>query len=100
MTKQNNSKTTNFWFGFSIGGALIGGAIVMFGTKKGRETLRKMLDLTDNIEENIELLEKVVEEKLNKESGSVSNSSSSSNHSTLGNILDKIKILSPNSRLK
>ena len=52
MKKQNNTHPTNFWFGFAIGtlGAAI--AAYLMGTKKGRQNLRKFIELSENIEEN------------------------------------------------
>ncbi|MCX7881116.1 MAG: hypothetical protein N2482_01220 [Patescibacteria group bacterium] len=58
--KTNDShQTSNFWFGFSLGALFIIIGTMIFGTKKGRETLKKFLEISENFEENIsKILEK------------------------------------------
>ncbi len=44
----------NFWSGFALG-TLAGGAMLFaFTTKRGRNTVKKMLDNTETLEHNIE----------------------------------------------
>lgn len=97
MANQNNShKATNFWFGFSLGILTSGTAIYLFGTKNGRQTLRNLLELTENLEENIVNLADELEEISfgdNEESSKTKKIAS-----TIGTILDKVKSFSPLSK--
>ena len=43
---------SNFWSGFYLGMFLTAGGLYLFGTKKGRETVGKILDATENLEES------------------------------------------------
>ncbi len=56
MRKQNNNRTTNFWFGFSLGLTTAVSIIYLFGTKKGRESLKKLIEFSENLEENLSQL--------------------------------------------
>ncbi len=53
---MNNKKETshNFWSGFSLG--MIAGGVILYGvaTKKGRSTVKKILDNTETLEGNME----------------------------------------------
>lgn len=53
MQNQSN-KTNNFWFGFALGMTASTAALYFFGTKKGRENLRRFLDLTEDLEGSID----------------------------------------------
>lgn len=56
MENQKIPKTSNFWSGF-ISGAGVGVAIsFLFGTKKGRQFLKNLLELSENFEENLAAL--------------------------------------------
>ncbi len=53
MTKET-PHSDNFWSGFALG-SLAGGVILSaFATKRGRNTVKKMLDNTETLEHNIE----------------------------------------------
>jgi len=59
MINQKND-SHNFWSGYSAG--MISGAVLMFafGTKKGRETILKIIEHTDTVEHNIgDILERI-----------------------------------------
>lgn len=86
MSSQNNSKTSNFWFGFSLGIISMSALIYLFGTEKGRKNLKKILDLTENLEETINLL---------GEELTGTNIFNDDKKATLGSLLDKMKVLSP-----
>lgn len=68
--KNQNKPPSNFWFGFSLGiiAAVIAGYLV--GTKKGRELLKKIVDISehfpDKLPELITEIEKLFTDK-NKE---------------------------------
>ncbi|MEK7078981.1 MAG: hypothetical protein AAB929_02825 [Patescibacteria group bacterium] len=54
MPKISEHRVSNFWVGFSLG---IGGAVglaYLFGTKMGRNTVKKVLRFSENLEENLE----------------------------------------------
>ncbi len=101
MEKQNKHKASNFWLGFSLGGVTLGLGAFLFGTKKGREMLTKILHLTENLEENLIALEKYIEKELadNKDGIKDELKKTSENikndYSSLTGLLDKIKFLSP-----
>ena len=76
---SNDQKNSNhFWSGFSVG--MIAGGAILWGvaTKKGRETVKKVLNNTESLENNLEDIlimlqksnllgkEEVVEEKKKK----------------------------------
>lgn len=86
--EKNKQKVTNFWFGFSLGGLTIGLAAFLLGTKRGREILHKVLEMTENLDESILLLEKHFGKELENKDNSIS-------HTSLPSLLDKIKIFSP-----
>jgi len=93
MASQNNSKTSNFWFGFSLGIISMSALIYLFGTEKGRKNLKKILDLTENLEETINLLgEELTGTTIFNDD---KKDSSKKNTSTIGSLLDKMKVLSP-----
>jgi len=62
MLNQKNQKNNseNFWSGYSLG-VLSGGLLMYaFGTKKGRETLKKMLSQSETIEDNLSQLVELI----------------------------------------
>lgn len=61
MEKKNNYQLSNFWFGFVLGGISVLGLGYFFGTKKGRQMLKKALDFFENFEENLASLIKEIE---------------------------------------
>lgn len=51
---DHSRKTSNFWFGFVLGTSASAAALYFFGTKKGRENMRRFLELTEDLEGTIE----------------------------------------------
>lgn len=109
MENQNSHKLSSFWFGLLLGGALTGSAAFFLGTKQGRKTLKKMLELSENMESTLEaffeeygdeIKERGIElfEDLKKQPKNHANNSLPS--STIHGILDKIKIFSPSTQKK
>lgn len=104
MQSQNDHKLSSFWFGLLLGGAVTGSAAFFLGTKQGRKTLKKILELSENMEGTLEtffeeygeeIKEKGVElfedlQKLPK-----SHTTNSLPNSTIHGLLDKIKIFAP-----
>ncbi len=106
---QNNHKLSSFWFGFLLGGLLTGSAAFLLGTKQGRKTLKKVLEMSENIEETLkdlfdeygdEIREKGVELLDNLKDLPKNHTHASPQTSTLYGLLDKIKILSPTTQKK
>lgn len=68
MADQNNHKASNFWFGFSLGATAAVCVSYLLGTKKGRERLTKILELSENLPEVIqEFLENNANNKKSKD---------------------------------
>ncbi len=109
MENQNSHKLSSFWFGFLLGGALAGSAAFLLGTKQGRKTLKRVLEMSEDIEGTLqsffeeygdEIREKGEElwdevKKLPKH-----HTNASPPGSTIQGLLDKIKILSPATQKK
>ncbi|MBI2641148.1 hypothetical protein HYW87_00955 [Candidatus Roizmanbacteria bacterium] len=94
--KISSHPPSNFWFGFALGALAIGGMTFLLGTVKGRKTLQRLLEVSENLEENILLLGEEVEEALLEPAKNHTPlSPQKSETSTLGKILDKIKIHYP-----
>lgn len=58
MRKKNEPsldehKRSGFWFGFALGATTATSAIYFLGTKEGRKTLRKVLELSEGLEDVI-----------------------------------------------
>lgn len=109
MESQNNHKLSSFWFGVLLGGAITGSAAFFLGTKQGRKTLKKILDLSENMEETLEtffeeygeeIKEKGIEifEDLKKHEKNQTHNPLPS--ATIHGLLDKIKIFSPGTQKK
>ncbi|MFA5136093.1 MAG: YtxH domain-containing protein [Patescibacteria group bacterium] len=68
MTKQNEIKLSNFWIGFAAGISGAAGLAFLFGTKKGRENLKKLLKLSENLDEQLErFIDKIDKEHIKKQ---------------------------------
>ena len=46
-------KKSSFWFGFALGTTSAASAIFFLGTKKGRATLKRALELSEGLEESL-----------------------------------------------
>lgn len=93
MHDQNKSSLTNFWFGFSLGAITLTIAGYLLGTKNGRILLKKILELSENLEENLLLLGEELEENiLEKSQADQTFKSTPKIHSTLRDVLEKIKV--------
>jgi len=111
MKKQSSHHpASNFWFGFALGTIAVAAGAYFFGTKEGRKELKKILDFTENFEENIHLVSEEFEHELiEKKNELVENleqapqkicqalSHPEEKHTSLHSLLDKIKIFSPSS---
>ncbi len=91
MLNQNQAqpdphKTSNLWLGFMFGAAVTTALGFFLGTKKGRQTLKQLLEISENLEENILILGEELEEM-------VGQTDHKKDKPSLGNLLDKMKIL-------
>lgn len=89
MADQNNQKSTNFWFGFSLGILSTAALIYLFGTEKGRKTVKKVLDLTENFEENLMLINDALNQMGNEDNKQATKKITSS----IDSILNKVSSL-------
>lgn len=97
---HESHKGNTFWFGFSVGAAAIGLGAILFGTKKGRETLGVVLEFSQNLEENLGDLLKGLEEAVTDEAGAIGEElrkTPAKTKPTFSNILDKIRHFSDGS---
>lgn len=62
MEKIRNNHPSNFWSGFFFGAVFALLMSFFLGTRKGREYLRKILEISENLEENLILLLKEIED--------------------------------------
>ncbi|KKQ01604.1 MAG: hypothetical protein US11_C0006G0046 [Candidatus Roizmanbacteria bacterium GW2011_GWA2_36_23] len=102
MEKQNNHPVSNFWFGYLLGSITVGAGVFFFGTKKGRKTLSKLLELSENLEENIMTLLEELEENI-EEKGQIVQAEAKKierNSPTISYLLDKMKLFSPHHEKK
>lgn len=89
--KEHGNSKSNLWLGFAFG-AISATAIGFFlGTKKGRQILKKLLDLSENLEDNAMVLAEQIEEMILEKADK--NTDQKQDKPLLGNILEKMKIL-------
>lgn len=50
--KNPNSHPTNFWFGFAVGSITAAATGYFLGTKQGRQTLKKIIEYAETVEEH------------------------------------------------
>lgn len=62
MTQEHKSNTNNFWFGYALGMISGSAAIYLLGTKKGRETLKTVIQHTENYEGGLEDILNIIKE--------------------------------------
>ena len=48
---HEDHKRSSFWFGFALGVSTASSAIFFLGTKKGRETLKRVLELSEGLDD-------------------------------------------------
>lgn len=96
-SKQLNpqNRISNFWFGFALGGAAVGVGLFLLGTKQGRTTLKKVIDLSENLEENISSLLTELEEGAVGKAEEIKDKILLKERPVLNNILHKMKDYSP-----
>lgn len=92
--KNNDHNLTNFWFSFALG--ISGGILLsyLFGTKKGRKILKKLVEVGEDLEvKGIDFIYEI-EKEFTTKSDLTKDSSEIKPLSALNNIIDKIKSVS------
>lgn len=100
MENQSNHRVSNFWFGFLLGSAVAGSSAFFLGTKKGRKTLQKILELSENLEENIILIAEGLGDELKEKAKEIYEEvekPGKKDFLTISSVLSKIKSLAPQS---
>lgn len=100
---KNKEQPSNFWFGFALGTIAAVGSPYLLGTKNGRDLTKKLLDLTENLEENLEFIKtelvKEMEKQPQTENPSLKppepHSHTEQKQKPLAEILNKINSLTP-----
>ena len=89
MKNKHFANTThgNFWTGFGLGSALALVALYAFGTKKGRNNLQKIINISENWEDHLETITREVETVINNRKHNVQGE----NSNFIGQLLNKIK---------
>lgn len=106
---EHEHKLSSFWFGFLLGGVAAGSAAFFLGTKRGRKTLKHLLEMTEDMEQSLETLFDEYGDEI-REKGSeffdeLKKLPKGDSHtpivgSTLHGLLDKMKTLSPGTKKK
>lgn len=92
MPNQNEHKTSHLWLGFAFGTATTLTLTFLLGTKKGREILKKLLEVSENLEENLLALGEELEEELLKKGKEFKKDLKTlPDQSTLRDVREKIK---------
>jgi hypothetical protein len=52
MKSNPGHQPTNFWFGFALGSLSAAAAAYLFGTKQGRQQLKKLVELSEQVGDN------------------------------------------------
>ena len=99
--KTLRNTPTNFWFGFAIGSISAVAIAYLLATRQGRETLKKLISLSENLGERSpefkSLLQDVMSSLRNKKDiqteapPALSAQQSQPHFSNLSNVLDKIR---------
>lgn len=96
---SNHTPQSSFWFGFALGSITLAAGAFLFGTKQGRKTLQKMLELSENLEDNVVSLVQEVGETIETHGEevreAVQKAPQAVNQSSLGSLLTKMRLFSP-----
>ena len=110
-SESKQQHKSNFWSGFAFGGIAVGLSAYVFGTKKGRTQLKRILELADNMGEDLdgvlealrkELKETDIAEEVKKISESFEKhlTPETKKNFHLSTVINKIKNLTPNQSQK
>lgn len=94
MTKNEHAHHQDtFWSGLSLGAIVGATGLALFGTKRGRELVQKMLDVTENFEESAAGLIQDLEKELDVDENVKAAGSAGAN--AIESLLDKIQSIMP-----
>lgn len=90
----------NIWFGVAVGMLLGGGGLYLLGTKNGRDMLKKIIALAEDMELSLADVLSNIEEVFENENPVISRKDDSviTHSDSLNTVLDKIKDVFPRSR--
>ncbi|OGK23401.1 hypothetical protein A3A46_03065 [Candidatus Roizmanbacteria bacterium RIFCSPLOWO2_01_FULL_37_13] len=91
MPNQNHNRNSNLWLGFAFGAISVAAVALLLGTKKGRQTLKKILELSENLEENALTIAEEIEEAIADRAEKLPETKL--DKPILGTLLDKMKTL-------
>ena|SRR3989344_2689319 len=92
QTKPNQSHNLNtLWLGFAFGAVAAGSIAFLLGTKKGREFLKKLLEISEDLQENAMVIAEQIEEAFSDKD--LKSEFTKQTKPILGNLLDKMKLL-------
>jgi len=90
---EKNHRIGNFWFGFALGTVFTTLVVFLLGTKKGRKTLKSVIDFSENIENNLSELIIDLENKLKKDQEKNKENNQIKTKNNIFKIIDQIKFL-------
>ncbi|MDH7476686.1 MAG: hypothetical protein QHH09_04505 [Microgenomates group bacterium] len=92
MVNKSDFKTSNLWLGFALGMTAGVGLAYFFGTKKGRQILKEIIETAEKFDlEGVKVF-KEIEEKLLMTANSPKNSSErKSNSNNINDLINKIR---------
>jgi len=88
---QNNNQPTSLWLGFAFGAISAASLAFFLGTKKGRQMLKKILELSEGLEENVLAIAQQIENALVEKAGKTDGLKQ--DKPILENVLEKMKLL-------
>ena len=106
---QNNHNLSSFWFGLVLGGIMTGSAAFFLGTKQGRKTLKRVIEMTEDMEGTLETFFEEYGDEIREKGKELlddvkklpkNNTHTTSSSSTIHGLLDKIRIFSPETQKK
>ena len=86
---HSHHKNSNLWLGFAFGAISAATLTFFLGTKKGRQMLKKILDISENLEENALVIAEQIEEEIMEKADKIADLKQGK--PVLGSILEKIK---------
>ena len=94
IKKTNLPHVSNFWAGFAVGTLTVAGMAFFLGTKQGRATLKKILDISENLEDHVASVLQELEQSIEEKTQEVKHEIDKNQSTRLHSILNKIKDLS------
>lgn len=93
IKNEKNHHQQSFWSGLSLGVIVGASGLALFGTKKGRELVQKMLDITENFEESAGNVISDLEKELHVDENI--RAAGNAGFTAIESLLDKIQSIMP-----